>query len=69
LDDVGVAEATTFLRPDEIEAVATYVVTVIRGKGEPGLQDCVAFFGETSRVCDAYKTGALHPMPQPQTTK
>ena len=69
LGDVGVAEATIFLRPPEIEAVATYVLTAIKDKGEPNLQDCVAFFGETSRVCDTYKTGASHSMPQPLTTK
>lgn len=68
LGDGGIAEATIFLRPAEIGAVATYVLTAIKGKGEPNLHDCVAFFGETSRVCDTYKTGAPHPMPQPQTT-
>jgi hypothetical protein len=68
LGDVGVAEATIFLRPPEIEAVVTYVLTAIKGKGEPNLQECVAFFGETSRVCDTYKTVAPHPMALPQTT-
>ena len=41
-----VAQAGVFLRPEEIEAVAEYVITAIKGKGEPNLADCVAFFGE-----------------------
>jgi mono/diheme cytochrome c family protein len=68
LGDVHVAEATIFLQPAEIEAVAAYVLTTIKGKGEPTLQECVAFFGDASRVCENYKTGAPHKMPTPTTT-
>lgn len=48
-------EATAFLRPNDIAAVADYVIAHIKGKGEPNAEDCVAFFGDTSRVCDVYK--------------
>ena len=34
-----------FSGPDEIAAVADYVIGAIKGKGDPGLADCVAFFG------------------------
>jgi mono/diheme cytochrome c family protein len=50
-------EAAAFLRPPEIEAVADYVIAHIRGKGEPDLADCAAFFGTTSHVCDIYRGG------------
>jgi mono/diheme cytochrome c family protein len=49
-------EANTFLRPNDIEAVADYVIVHIKGKGEPNYAECVSFFGDTSRVCDIYKT-------------
>lgn len=42
------------LRPGDIKAVATYVVTSIKGKGEPDFSQCQAFFGTGSRVCDIY---------------
>ena len=42
------------LRPSEIHQVATYVVTHIKGKGEPDLAQCQAFFGTGTRVCDIY---------------
>src|SRR5712671_7863617 len=51
-------EANTFLRPNDIEAVADYVIVHIKGKGEPNYAECVSFFGDTSRVCDIYKTQA-----------
>jgi mono/diheme cytochrome c family protein len=49
-------EANTFLRPNDIEAVADYVIARIKGKGEPNYAECVSFFGDISRVCDIYKT-------------
>jgi mono/diheme cytochrome c family protein len=49
-------EAGTFLRPNDIEAVADYVIANLKGKGEPNHNECVSFFGDTSRVCDVYKT-------------
>jgi Cytochrome C oxidase, cbb3-type, subunit III len=42
------------LRPSEIQDVATYVVTHIKGQGEPNLAQCDAFFGTGTRVCDVY---------------
>src|ERR1700730_6949951 len=51
-------EANTFLRPNDIETVADYVVAHIKGKGEPNYAECVSFFGDTSRVCDIYKAQA-----------
>jgi mono/diheme cytochrome c family protein len=46
-------EANTFLRPNDIEAVADYVMVHIEGNGEPNYTECVSFFGDTSRVCDS----------------
>jgi mono/diheme cytochrome c family protein len=42
------------LRPDDIKAVAEYVATQIKGKGEPTFAQCQAFFGSETRVCDVY---------------
>ena len=66
--DNHVAEAGTFLRPNEIEAVADYVLNNIKGRGEPNYAECAAFFGETSRVCETLKPASSHPLPVPQTT-
>ena len=46
LETMHVAQAGVFLGPEEIEAVADYVISAIKGKGDPNLADCVAFFGE-----------------------
>ena len=51
-------EATAFLRPNEVTAVADYVVAEVKGKGEPSYAECIAFFGGGSRVCNVYKTPA-----------
>jgi mono/diheme cytochrome c family protein len=51
-------EGGTFLRPNDIEAVADYVIAHIKGAGEPTYAQCVAFFSSGSRVCDVYKTEA-----------
>jgi mono/diheme cytochrome c family protein len=48
-------EAAAFLRPAEVEAVAVYTVQRLAGKGEPTLDECLAFFGSTSRACDTYR--------------
>lgn len=48
-------EANVFLRHEDVEAVAEYVVTHIKGKGEPTYAECTDFFGNTSHVCDIYK--------------
>lgn len=66
--DNHVAEGGTYLRTAEVEAVADYVLTNIKGHGEPNLAECAAFFGETSRVCEIYKTQTSHPLPVPQTS-
>ncbi len=42
------------LRPADIHAVAKYVVENIKGRGEATLDQCQAFFGEGTRVCDVY---------------
>jgi len=49
-------EGGTLLRQPDIEAVADYVLAHIKGKGEPTYDECTGFFGNTSRVCDIYKT-------------
>jgi hypothetical protein len=48
-------EGGMFLRPGDIDAVTDYVVAHIKGKGEPNYDECIAFFGNTSRVCDVHK--------------
>jgi mono/diheme cytochrome c family protein len=49
-------EANVFLRREDVEAVADYVLTHIKGRGEPTYAECTDFFGSTSHVCDIYKT-------------
>ena len=51
-------EANIFLRPSEIEAVADYVIAHIKGRGEPTYDECLAFFGSGSRVCNVYRIEA-----------
>jgi mono/diheme cytochrome c family protein len=46
-------KAATFLRAEEIEAVADYVQTQLQGKGAPTRDDCVAFWGPDSHECAA----------------
>nr|WP_244423182.1 c-type cytochrome [Bradyrhizobium sp. ORS 375] len=58
-------EGGTFLRPNDIEAVADYVLAHIKGRGEPTYDECTAFFGNTSRVCDIYKAHATQPASEP----
>jgi hypothetical protein len=60
-EDVGdkiPPEGSVFLRAPDIEAVADYVIASIKGKGEPTYDECVSFFGNTSRVCDIYKASS-----------
>jgi hypothetical protein len=61
-------EANTFLRPNDIEAVADYVIAHIKGKGEPNYAECVTFFGDSSRVCDVYKKAEGQPAAAPIAT-
>jgi hypothetical protein len=51
-------EGGVFLRAPDIDAVADYVLAHIKGKGEPNYDECVSFFGNTSRVCDIYKASS-----------
>ena len=72
--DMKPPTANVVLRPEEIEDVAHYVVDDIKGRGEPTLADCTAFFGDASRACDLYRpqTAAApshHAMPTPTTTQ
>ena len=55
LESMHVAQAGVFLRPEEIAAVAEYVISSIKGKGDPNLADCIAFFGEELNACEVYK--------------
>ena len=48
-------EPPVFLRTSEIAAVADYVMTHIKGWGEPTYAECIEFFGPGSRVCNTYK--------------
>lgn len=48
-------EANNFLRPNDIAAVADYVLTELKGRGPPTLADCIAYWGPESRVCDVYR--------------
>jgi mono/diheme cytochrome c family protein len=48
-------EAGVFLRTNDIEEVVSYVISHLKGKGEPDLADCVSFFSENSRACDIYR--------------
>lgn len=45
------------LQPAEIDAVAKYVVTHIKGQGAPTLAQCRAFFGSATKACDSYASG------------
>lgn len=69
LETMQLAQGGVFLKPDEIEAVAGYVLSHIKGKGDPALADCTAFFGEGSSACEVYKAGGHHAMPTPATTE
>jgi mono/diheme cytochrome c family protein len=47
--------APRFLREPEIEAVVDYVQAQLQGKGAPSLEDCIAYWGEASRECQAMR--------------
>jgi mono/diheme cytochrome c family protein len=49
--------ANVVLHQADIEAVADYVISQIKGKGDPTLEDCQTFFGTQSRVCGIYQPG------------
>jgi len=73
--DMMPPDANVVLHTDEINEVASYVVTNIKGRGEPTLAECTSFFGDTSRVCDIYRpkldaggASSRHQLPTPTTT-
>jgi hypothetical protein len=39
----------------EIELVVDYVLATFKGKPAPGLAECVAFWGEGTKLCDEYR--------------
>ncbi|MGB8401442.1 c-type cytochrome [Bradyrhizobium sp.] len=49
-------EAGSFLRGNDIEAVADYVLAHIKGRSEPTYAECIGFFSQESRACNVYKT-------------
>ncbi len=51
-----VLAANAFLRPGEIGVIADYVLARVKGRGEPGYDDCLEFFGAGSRVCNIFKS-------------
>jgi mono/diheme cytochrome c family protein len=56
-EDLGNLEAIraeTTLQPFEIDAVADYVATKIKGAGPVTRAECAEFFGETGAECDKY---------------
>ncbi len=54
-------EANVFLRHEDVEAVADYVLAHLKGRGEPSHAECTDFFGTTSHVCDIYKDAQPSP--------
>lgn len=43
--------ATNFLKQRDIAAVVAYVQNNLQGRGPPGHEDCVAFWGANARRC------------------
>ncbi|MDF0498379.1 c-type cytochrome [Bradyrhizobium yuanmingense] len=63
VDDIGKdlpPDAATFLRPMEIEKVVDYVLKHIKGKGPTSYQDCIDFYGDSSRACEVYKNISIN---------
>ena len=54
LGDLVPIRAPTTLQVYEIDAVADYVATKIKGAGAVTRTQCVAFFGEATAECDKY---------------
>jgi hypothetical protein len=48
-------KAAIFLRAEEIDAVADYVIAEQQGRGAPTYEDCVAFWGEGNKECAAMR--------------
>jgi mono/diheme cytochrome c family protein len=47
--------AATFLRDEEVEAVAVYVASRLQGQGAPTKEDCIAFWGEGAKECESMR--------------
>jgi hypothetical protein len=54
LGNLEAIRAETTLQPFEIDAVADYVATKIKGAGPVTRAECTAFFGETEAECEKY---------------
>ena len=54
LGNLEAIRAETTLQPFEIDAVADYVATKIKGAGPVRRAECTEFFGETGAECDKY---------------
>jgi hypothetical protein len=48
-------QASQSLRLPEIAAVADYVIAAIQGRGEATLDECLAFWGGESKMCNIYR--------------
>lgn len=53
LGDKVPPRARSFLRDRQLDQVVDYVLTVLKGKGEPTREECVVFWGESSRQCSS----------------
>ena len=47
--------ARSFLSERDLDAVVKYVVSEIKGSGEPNFDQCIDFWGEKSRQCNSFK--------------
>ena len=54
LGNLEAIRAETTLQPFEVDAVADYVVTKIKGAGPVTRAECTEFFGETGAECAKY---------------
>jgi mono/diheme cytochrome c family protein len=65
LGDLQAIRASTTLQPYEIDAVADYVATKIKGAGPVTRAQCIAFFGKGAEVeCDKYPERASAAKPE-----
>ena len=64
LGDLEAIRASTTLQPFEIDAVADYVATKVKGAGPVTRAQCVEFFGKTGAECDKYPERASAAKPE-----
>jgi hypothetical protein len=55
LKDAMPPEPRSPLPAREIELVVDYVLATYKGKPAPGLKECLAFWGDTTRLCDEFR--------------